>query len=116
MTGPAPLPAGPGQETPRGLWAELLSLSGSIGRHLQALVALAGVESKEAAAIYLRVAIAVGVGLVLALFGYLLLLLFVAFLLATVFHIAWMWIALGLGVLHLIGVAVCVFFVRGYLR
>jgi len=56
------------------------------------------------------------VALVLALFTYLLMLLFVAFLLATVFQIAWMWIALGLGVLHLLGVAGCVLYAKGYLR
>ena len=116
MTGPVPLPSAHGQESPRGLWAELLGLTGSFGRHIQALVALAGIEGKEAAALYLRVAIAVGAALVLLLFGYLLLLLFVAFLLATVFQIAWMWIALGLGVLHLIGVAGCVFYAKEKLK
>ena len=100
----------------RGLVAELLGLFSTLGRHVQGLLALAGVEAKEAAGVYLRVAIAVVVALVLSLFAYLLLLLFVAFLLATVFGWSWMWITLGLGVLHLIGVTVCAFYAKGWLR
>jgi len=116
MTGPAPLPSAHGHESPRGLWAELLGLTGSFGRHIQALVALAGLEGREAAALYLRVAIAGVAALVLLLFGYLLLLLFVAFCLATFFKIDWMWITLGLGILHLIGVAGCAFFIQEKLK
>lgn len=112
MADPAPNPL-PGEPAAgQGVLAELLNLLGSLGRHLQGLLALAGLETREAAGIYLRVLIAVVVGLVLLIFGYFLLLFFVAFLLATVFHWDWIWIALVLAVLHFMGAGVCAWFVK----
>jgi uncharacterized membrane protein YqjE len=112
MAEPAPTP--PAGEPPagQGVWAETLNLFGSLGRHLQGLFALASLETREAAGIYLRAAIAVVAGLVLAVFGYFLLLFFLAFLLATIFHISWLWISLGFAVLHFAGAAACGFYVK----
>ncbi len=100
-----------GPETSRGLLAELLSLAGSFGRHLQAMLALAGQESKEAAALYLRLLLT----LVFAVLGYVFLLLFLAFLLAMVFGVDWIWIALGFAILHLLVTAVCALHVKKHL-
>jgi len=104
-----------GPETSRGLLAELLSFAGSFGRHLQALLALAGQESKEAAGLYLRLLVMLGAALVFAVLGYVFLLLFLAFLLAMVFGIDWIWIALGFAILHLIVTAVCALHVKKHL-
>ena len=47
--------------------------------------------------------------------GYIVLLLFIAFQLAAVFGINWIWITLGLALLHLLGAAVCALHVRNHL-
>ncbi len=112
-----PAQAGPAAARPsRGLGGELLSLLGSFARHVQALGALAGEESREAAALYLRLAIMLAAALFFAAFGYLILLIFVAFLAATVFHISWIWILLALAVLHLLVTFLCANHVRTHWR
>lgn len=101
---------------PRGLTAELLSLFGSFTRHLTALGALAGEEAREAGALYLRLAVMLGAALFFAAFGYILLWIFVAFLIAAVCGISWVWIVLVSTVLHL-GIAfVCANHVRTHWR
>jgi len=112
-----PAPAGPaGAQPPRGLGGELLSLIGSFARHVQALGALAGEESREAAALFLRLAIMLAAALFFAAFGYIIILIFVAFLAATVFNISWIWILLALAVLHLLVAFVCANHVRTHWR
>ena len=100
------------QEAQGGLVAALLGFSSSLGRHLLAILSLAGLESREAAAVYLRVAAVFIAGLVFAVLGYVLVLFFLAFLLAMVFGVDWIWIALAFAVFHL-GVA---FFCAMYVR
>lgn len=95
---------------------ELLSLVGSFGRHLDSLGALAGEEAREAGALYLRLAVMLGAALFFAAFGYILLLLFVAFLIATVFHVLWIWILLGFTVLHLLVAFLCASHVKNHFR
>ncbi|GAT34921.1 putative Holin-X, holin superfamily III [Terrimicrobium sacchariphilum] len=109
-TAAVPPPEGRGES--HGLIDAITHLCGSLGRHVHALSSLAGVEAKEAAGVYLRVAIAVAAGLLLGLFAYLLLLLSIAFLLALL-GVSWLWITLGLGLLHVGGVAACYVFIRG---
>lgn len=116
MPDPVLPPPGPGREPNRGVLAELLNFLSSFGEHLQALVALAGLESREAAGVYVRALIALVVALILLVFGYLLALLFVAFAVAHLFAVAWIWIALGLAVLHFLGVAGCVFYLKTKLK
>lgn len=99
-----------------GLLAGALRLSGSLGRHLQALSGLAGEEAREAGALYLRLAVMLAAALFFAAFGYVFVLLFVAFLLATVFHVAWIWILLGLALLHLLVAFVCANHVKSHWR
>jgi uncharacterized membrane protein YqjE len=105
-----------GRESNRGIVAELLNFLSSFGEHIQALVALAGLESREAAGIYVRALIALLAALVLLLFGYLLLLIFVAFALAALFHWDWIWIALGLAVAHFLGVAGCLLYLKSRIK
>ncbi|PTX98015.1 hypothetical protein DB345_04030 [Spartobacteria bacterium LR76] len=112
-TAAVPPPEGRGET--HGLIDAITHLCGSLGRHIHALSSLAGVEAKEAAGVYLRVAIAVAAGLLLGLFAYLLLLLSIAFLLALS-GVSWLWITLGLGLLHVGGVAACYVFIRGQVR
>jgi len=84
-----------------------LSLVGSLGRHVQALSALVSEEGKEAVALYLRLAVMLAAALLFATFGYVILLIFLAFLIATVFHVAWIWILLGLTILHFLVAFIC---------
>ncbi|HEY5705280.1 MAG TPA: phage holin family protein [Terrimicrobiaceae bacterium] len=109
-------PSADARETPHGVVPELLRFAGSFGGHVQGLLQLAGLESKEAAFVGLRLLVLLIAGVVLGFFGYLLGLFFVVFLLAIVFGVAWIWILLGLAVLHLVAVAVCAILIRNYLR
>jgi len=94
--------------------AEALSLFGSLGRHVQALCALASEEGKEAAALYLRLAVMLAAALIFAAFGYVILLIFAAFLIATVFNVAWIWILLGFTILHFLVAFICANHVRNH--
>jgi uncharacterized membrane protein YqjE len=116
MPDPVLPPRGPGRESNRGILAELLNFLSSFGEHLQSLVALAGLEGREAGGLYLRALIALVVALVLLLFGYLLSLIFIAFALAALFHWDWIWISLGLAVLHFLGVAGCLLYLKARLK
>jgi len=87
---------------PGGVPAAAMRLLGSLTRHLQALLALAGLEAREATLLYVRLAIVLGAALFFAAFGYVFTLLFVAFALDRLLHIDWMWIALGFAILHLL--------------
>ncbi len=95
--------SGPFDPARRGISAEALRLFSSLTRHLQTLVALAGLEGRQIAGVYLHGAIAVGAALFFAAFGYIFTLLFVAFALDRFLHVEWIWIALGFAVLHFIG-------------
>ena len=104
------------RETPQGVIPELVRFAGSSGRHVQGLLQLAGLETKEAALVGLRLLILLIVAIVFTVFGYVLALFFVAFLLAFAFQISWIWISLGLAVLHFVAVAVCAVLARNSLR
>lgn len=107
-----PTPPGPLPAEARGVTAEALRLFGSLTRHLQSLVALAGLEGREAVGLYVRVAIALGTALFFAAFGYVFVLLFVAFALDRFFLVPWIWIALGFAVFHLLAAAVGALYVK----
>ncbi|MEX1119152.1 MAG: phage holin family protein [Terrimicrobiaceae bacterium] len=100
----------------RGLTAGFLSFWGSAGRHVLAVVELAGIESKEAIALYVRLAVMLVAALIFLIFGYFLALLFVVFLIATIFGISWLWIFLGLALLHFLLAFVCATHVRTHLK
>ena len=104
------------RETPQGVIPELVRFVGSSGRHVQGLLQLASLETKEAALVGVRLLVLLIAGVVLAVFGYLLALFFLAFLLAFAFGISWIWILLGLTVLHFGAVAYCAISARNCLR
>jgi uncharacterized membrane protein YqjE len=109
-------PSADARETPQGVIPELMGFAGSFGRHVLGILQLAGLETKEAAFVGLRLLILLIAGVVFAIFGYLLALFFVAFLAAIAFNISWIWISLGLAVLHFGGVVVCAILAKNYLR
>ena len=92
---------------PRGLIDVSLSLVGSFGRYFESIGALAGEEAREASELFLRLAVLLAAALFFAAFGYVLLLLFAAFLI---------WILLGFTVLHFLVAVVCAFHVRNHWR
>lgn len=89
-----------------------LRFFGSLLRYFTALGGLAQLEAKEAAVIYFKVAVFVILGLIFVVFGYIFFLLFVAFLLAVVFGISWLWIILGLVVTHAALAILCAYRAR----
>ena len=109
-------PSADERETPQGAVPELLRFAGTFGRHIQGLVQLASLEGKEAALVGVRLLALLIASVVLAIFGYVLILLFIAFLLAIVFGVSWLWISLGLALLHFAGLAICAFLVVKSLR
>ena len=86
-------------------------LSSSLG-YVQARLQLAGLESKEAAAHFLKILIWVGIGIAAAAFGYLFFCGAVVFILSVVFHVEWIWILLGLGLAHFGAAFACALVVR----
>ena len=109
-------PSADARETPQGVIPELMGFAGSFGRHVQGLLQLAGLETKEAALVGLRLLVLLIAAIVLAIFGYLFALFFVAFLLAIAFEISWIWISLGLALLHFAAVGVCAILAKNSLR
>lgn len=104
------------EEPPRGLAEELLRLTGSLGRHVSALGALAGEEAREAGALALRLAVLLFAALFFAAFGYVLAVISAAFLIAAVFGVGWIWILPGFVILHALLAFVCANHVRTHWR
>lgn len=112
-TGSAPQAGGnPASRVPRGFAEEILSLLGSLGRHFSAVTALAGEEAREAAELYIRLAVVLGAALLFAAFGYALFLFFVTFALAFLLGVPWAWVLLGLALLHFVIAGLCAFHVK----
>lgn len=104
-------PAG-GPHPEGGVLAALMALVGSLTRHLVALGGLARAEAEEALTSLLKILVYVVLGLIFAVFGYLLLLLFVAFLLEVVLGLSWIWTTLALALAHFALLGVCAWNVR----
>lgn len=96
-----------------GIAPSALRFTGSVSRHIEALVALFREELGEASTQALKLLVYLLLGLLFLAFGYVFVVLFVAFLLATVFGISWLWIALGIAVIHLALALVCALQIRG---
>jgi uncharacterized membrane protein YqjE len=108
----APIDPGPPPAPPKGIAAEAMRLFGSVAQHLQSLAALAGIEGREAVALYVKLGIVLGIALFFAAFGYIFVLLFVAFAIAEYLHGEWIWITLGFAAAHLLGALVAVLYVK----
>lgn len=87
--------------------AEAMSLVGSLGRYIQAMGALAGEESREAAALGIRLLVMLLAALFFAAFGYILLIIGAAFFSAFVLGISWLWILGAFTLLHGVLAYVC---------
>ena len=101
---------------PRGLMAEILSLIGSSGRYLQAILALAGEESREAMALYTRLLVMLAAAFFFAALGYILLVIAVVFLAAQILGISWLAIFSALTIIHGLAAYLCARHVRDYSR
>lgn len=111
-----PQPGEPINSGNQGLVTEAIRFFGSFSRHIQALAGLAGSETKEALGLYVRLAVMLVGALVFALFAYIFFLLTVAFGIALLFKISWVWIALGLTLLHALVAFVCANHVKTHFR
>lgn len=96
----------------KGVIAEASRLFGSFSRHFHAFASLLGVEAKEAVVQYLRAAIALGVGLVFVAFGYIFVLLTIAFAFAKFAGVDWLWIALGFALFHLVVAGISLLYMK----
>ncbi len=115
MAQPSFTPPASGPEAPRGLVAELSNFAGSFGRHLESLFSLAGLEAKEAAGIYLRIAIVLAAALLFLFLGYILTLFFVAYLLVAVLRFDGLWVSFAFAAFHLAGAGLCAWYVKSNL-
>lgn len=97
------LPANLGEQPPgkEGFAGHLRALGASVAAYLAARLQLAGMESKEAAGHYARIAALLAVALFGVVFGYIFLCLSVIFILQLVLKISWIWILLGAALFHL---------------
>lgn len=77
---------------------------------------MAGEEAREAAALAVRMAVMLFAALFFAAFGYVLLLLSAAFLIAAIFHVSWMWILPGFVLVHGLLAFLCANHVRTHWR
>lgn len=98
-------PPAPGETEEHGLSSHLLAFLASGLGYFRARLELAGIEGKEAAQIYLKVALLLVACLVLFAFGYAFLWIGAIALIAGALHFHWGWIVLLVAVLHFAGVA-----------
>lgn len=111
-----PTDPGPPPPAQKGIAAEAMRLLGSLTQHLQSLATLAGVEGREAVALYVRLAIVLGVALFFGAFGYIFVMLFLVFLIAGLFAVPWIWIFLGFAALHLLGSLIAGLYLKANFR
>jgi len=90
-----------------GFVEHLRSFIGTGMDYLGARLQLAGLESQEASAHYLKIVILAAAAVFAVLFGYFFLWAAVVFIIATLFHVQWMWVMLGCAILHLVAAAIC---------
>src|SRR5438093_9282279 len=98
-----------GRTDDAGVIAHLRALAAAALGYAQARAHLAGIESKEAAGHYLKIALAIAAGLILVMFGYLFLCLGIVFAIARLFENpnAWIWIALAVAGAHFVVAVIC---------
>jgi len=101
------VPTTSGEHPPenQGLIDHLRALAASVAAYLGARLQLAGMESKEAAAHYLKILCWLAAACFGLVFGYIFLLLAGVFILRHFLGWDYMWIMLGIALLHLAGAA-----------
>jgi uncharacterized membrane protein YqjE len=95
-----------------GLIDHLRSLAASLSSYLQGRLSLAGIEGKEAFVHFLKLLAWVILGGVALVFGYFFLCLVIVFALAQFSGISWIWITLGMALLHFAATAFCLWTAR----
>ena len=111
---PVPLNSGDASPGKEGFVDHLRALAASLIAYLSARAQLAGIESREAAAHYLKILILLGVALFGLVFGYVFLCLSVVFILHILLNIRWMWILLGTALFHLAGAAIAILLAKAW--
>ena len=98
------VPTTSGEQPPvkEGLMDHLRLLAAAVAAYLSARLQLAGIESREAAGHYLKIAAVLGAALFGLVFGYIFLCLAAVFILYHLLNIDWMWIMLGAAALHFV--------------
>ncbi len=107
-----PADPGPPPSAQKGIAAEAMRFFGSLTQHFQSLATLAGIEGREALGHYVRLAIVLGLALFFGAFGYIFVMLFLVFAIATFFGVAWLWIFLGFALAHLLGALIAGLYVK----
>ena len=95
-----------------GLSEHLRNLAASLAGYFQARLQLAGLESKEAAAHYLKILLWLAAGIAAVAFGYVFFCCALVFILAHVLGVSWIWIMLGLGLAHFAAALACGMIIR----
>ncbi len=97
-----------------GFVAHLRGVTAAALGYVAARAQLAGLESKEAAGHYLKIAAVLVAGALFATFGYLFFCLGIVFAIARLFENpnAWIWVALLVALAHFGATAACAFIVR----
>ena len=86
----------------------LRALAASVAAYLAARLQLAGLESREAAGHYLKVAVLLAAAFFGVIFGYIFLWLAIVFIIHDLLHVSWIWVLLGVAVLHFLIAAAAV--------
>ena len=106
------LPTTSGEHSPgdEGLIDHLRTLVASAVGYFSARFQLAGLESKEACAHYLKIAIWLIAAFFGVAFGYIFICIGGIFLISSSLHISWMWVLLTFGILHFVvaGIAIAI--------
>ncbi len=100
----------------RGPLAALLRTVGSLTGHLEALFHLFRFEAGEAGRLWLILIAFFAMGLLFLGFGYIVLVLFFAFLCEALFGFSWLWITLALGLIHILLAVLCAWRIREGIR
>ena len=99
-----------------GLLQTLRSLVASLTQFLESRWQLAARESKAAVRHLLTLVACLIGAAVLSLFGYVFLIVFVIVEVAHLIGVSWIWVALGLALLHFVAALFCLIFARGQLK
>jgi uncharacterized membrane protein YqjE len=99
-----------------GLLQTVRSLVASLTLFLESRLQLAAQESKAAVRHLVTMVACLMAAAVFLVCGYLFLIVFVIFEVAHLLGVAWMWVALGLALLHFVLALACLIFARGLLK
>lgn len=100
-------PSGTRVANDAGFFDHLRSFAGTTFEYLGARIELAGLESKEASAHYLKIVALAAAAILAVIFGYIFLWAAIVTIIATLGHVSWMWIMLGCAILHLVAAFIC---------